>query len=591
MKKKVLLPITLFALLSLVGCNSGSSDISSSGNVSSGGTTNTTVTIDETPDMPSVDNTGDFLIQTSDGAFSRNGAIYTITSSGTYTLSGVLNEGEILVEVGDSDEVILELNGVTISCSSDSPIKVINADKVEISAKSGTSNAIYDNRSEKLSTSSDTTSGEGAISADCDLKLKGSGTLIVSGNYNNGVHTTKDLTIQKETLYVTAVNNAIKGKDSITMNSGSVTAVSKKGNGLKTDNTDISSSGKQRGSITISGGTLITDTAYDGIDASYDLLINEDNDNSLNTKVTIKTGKNSTYSSNYSSSTSAKGLKAANEIKISAGTIAIKASDDAIHANYGDAFDNGGVGLGNITISGGTVGVASGDDGIHADNTITISGGYTTVTNASEGLEANHYYISGGETYVYGTDDGINASKKINQTPSIEISGGFVDVTVSSGDTDGIDSNGNFTQTGGFVVTRGAHGTSGGMSTGLDCDGTATIAGGTFIAFNGLETTPRTNSGVLYVYYGSTTSQQQPGGNMGRGFRSDNGATNNSSYFTSGTYTLTGNNFSKTFKNEYTYSAFLIYSSELSTGTTYTLKNGSSTLLNWTQNSNSQKIS
>ncbi len=51
----------------------------------------------------------------------------------------------------------------------------------------------------------------------------------------------------------------------------------------------------------------------------------------------------------------------------------------------------------------------------------------------------------------------------------------------------GIDSNGSFKMTGGFVVTRGAPNNADRMSTGLDCDGTASISGGTLIAFNGLE--------------------------------------------------------------------------------------------------------
>ena len=38
---------------------------------------------------------------------------------------------------------------------------------------------------------------------------------------------------------------------------------------------------------------------------------------------------------------SAKGIKAENEIKLSAGKYFIKTYDDAIHTNYGEAFENG----------------------------------------------------------------------------------------------------------------------------------------------------------------------------------------------------------------------------------------------------------
>ena len=584
MKKSLLLiPLSSLALLALIGC-SGSS---ASGNTNDGGT-HGDVVIDDTGDEPDVDNTSSFELTSSDGTYTSSGSVYTINSAGTFTASGVLEDGQIIINAPDTAEVVLELNGVSISCDSDSPIKALAADKVEVSAKSGTSNLVEDARSEKSSTATDDgTYGEGAINADCDLKLKGSGTLVVRGNYNNGVHTTKDLDIQKETLYVTAVNNAIKGKDSITMISGAVTAISKKGNGLKTENTDVSSSGNQRGTITISGGTLICDSTFDGLDAAYDLVVNEDNEDSLDTKITVKTGKNATYSSNYSSATSAKGLKAANQISIAAGTVGVKATDDAIHANYGDALSNGSTGVGKINISGGTIGVASGDDGLHADNTLTISGGNINITGATEGLESNHIVITGGSTCVYGTDDGVNVSKKINETPTIKISGGFLDVAVSNGDTDGIDSNGNFEMTGGFVVTRGSPNNASNMSTGLDCDGTAKISGGTFIAFNGLEKTPSIGSGVLYAYYGTTSQGGPGGGGHGGGWP----VAASSITFNSGTYTLTGNGFSKTFENNYQYSKFLIYSNELVQGNTYTLSCDGSQVLSWTQSSSSVTIS
>ena len=69
---------------------------------------------------------------------------------------------------------------------------------MEISAKNESGNIVSDTRSHK--SVEDAEQGEGAISAKTDLELKGSGTLVVSGNYNNGVHSTKDLTIKNLTL-------------------------------------------------------------------------------------------------------------------------------------------------------------------------------------------------------------------------------------------------------------------------------------------------------------------------------------------------------------------------------------------------------
>ena len=600
MKKNFsLIPLSLIALLALVGCQS-SKDFTvddsidpASGNVSGGGE-HEDVTIDDTPEEPEVNNSGSFSLTAADtatGVVTQSGNVYTISAAGSYSAKGVLEDGQIIINVGDEDEVELELKGATISCSTDSPIKVLNADKLEISAKKNTDNKVIDARSEKSSTAVDDGSlGEGAINAKCDLKLKGAGTLVVEGNYNNGVHTTKDLTIQKETLHVTAVNNAFKGKNSITMVSGTVTAISKKGNGLKTDDTDLGSSGKQKGSITISGGTLVVDSAFDGIDAAYNAVINQDNEDSLDTKVTIKTGRYSTYSSNYSSDTSSKGIKADNQIDIAAGTIGIKATDDAIHANYGDSITSGGVGQGLINITGGNIGIASGDDGIHADNTLTINDGFVTITGAAEGLEANHIKINGGSTSIYGSDDGVNASKKINQTPSVEITGGFLDVAVSSGDTDGIDSNGTFKMTGGLVITRGGPGGGNRMSTGLDCDSTVSFSGGTIIAFNGMENKPTITSSVCYAYYGSSSEGGGPGGPGGPG-GGGHPSVATSYMFQPGVYVLSGGDITKTFENEYNYSTFLVYSNEIVKGESYTLARDGTTLLSWTQSSQSQKIS
>ena len=597
MKKRLLIPLSILAMLTVAGCSlnltnntnnngTGTTDISEYG---SDYDYNEEIEVEEPEEIEVEETNSEFDISTEDGEYTKSGNVYTIAKAGTYTLEGKL-DGQILIEAGDDDEVVLELNGVTITYDSDSPIKAVSGSKLEVSAKKDTDNVVKDNRSAKKTDSE--SQGEGAISADIDLKLKGSGTLVVTGNYNNAVHTTKDLTIQKLTLKATGYNNAIKGKDSVTINSGTVQAYAVTGNGIKTEDSDVSSKGNQRGTIAINGGTVYVDSLHDAIDASYNIEIDEV-DNEVPTNMSIKTGTNST---NYNKSTfkadSEKGLKAENNIIINKGIIVVAASDDAIHANYGETLENGSKGQGNITINDGLIQVASGDDGLHADNTLTVAGGKIVVTGATEGYEGNYINITGGYSYIYGTDDGVNVSKKSFNSCAFTMSGGYLDVAVKSGDTDGIDSNGNFTLSGGVIVTRGSPGTAAsGMSTGLDVDGTVSMTGGTLIAFNGLEKSPSTSSTVRYAgTSGANSSGGFPGGG-GPGGGPGRYSTTSSSTLSAGNYVLSGTGLEVSFTNDYIYGSFQVYSSSLASGGTYTLTRNGTTVYSWTQSSTSVTIS
>ena len=131
------------------------------------------------------------------------------------------------------------------------------------------------------------------------------------------------------------------------------------------------------------------------------------------------------------------------------------------------------------------------------------------------------------------------------------------------------------------------------MSTGLDCDGTATISGGTFIAFNGMEKTPTTTSSVLKAATQSNSSGGFPGGGGGPGGPGGGGPGGRfaTTYtFAAGNYTLTGTDLNLSFTNNYTYGSFTIYSSALLTNNTYTLAANGSAVLSWTQSSSSVTI-
>ncbi len=136
------------------------------------------------------------------------------------------------------------------------------------------------------------------------------------------------------------------------------------------------------------------------------------------------------------SSYSAKGIKAANAIHISAGTISVKAYDDAIHANRDSTLENGKTPTGSVTISGGTLTLYSNDDGIHADGALTVTGGDVSVTGSYEGLEGTTVTLDGGNVSVVSSDDGVNATAASGQ--AIIINSGTLYIYAGG---DGLDSN------------------------------------------------------------------------------------------------------------------------------------------------------
>ena len=284
MKKLVTLLLALCVATSLFITACGSSNSSNDDNGSA--VTDTSITAEET--------TTDFSITTEDGTVTNSGSIYTISSSGTYSVTGGLT-GQILVnntDSNDTDDIIIELNGTTVKYSEDSPIKIVSKiNDVEISAKKNTENVVKDLRSAK--TVDNENLGEGAISSKADLKLKGTGTLVVTGNYNNGIHTTKDLKIQKLSLKVTAYNNAIKGKNSVTISSGTIVAISTNGDGVKTEDTET-----DKGNITVNGGSITVYAAGDGFQAARDFSMEtgtDDDGNTTSPTVTVYTGSYSGY--------------------------------------------------------------------------------------------------------------------------------------------------------------------------------------------------------------------------------------------------------------------------------------------------------
>lgn len=582
----------------------------------------TNVTHADDADNYKTEITGEFSITSTDGStITQNDSVYTITQAGEYTVTGLLSEGQIVVNADDNAEITIVLNGTSITCFNGSPIYIKNADNVKIKSEENTYNCIVDARAESDDNPDNSSSenGNAAIYAACDLKLVGKGALSVTGNYNNGIQSKDDISIKNVTIKVNAINNAIKGNDEVAIESGEIIAISRKGDGIKTSNSSLSTKGKQKGNVIISGGNIGIYAACDGIDAAYGVDVSGDGnlniytdtysdyseavaaDNSGSSASSVGTppdmnntqnngnmgnppdmnnsssnpgmkgnfgggnrtangmpGNNSSGNSSKKSY-STKGIKAESEINISGAAINISSTDDGIHANSDSGvLETGEDGKGIISISGGTITISTGDDGIHADKELNITDGYINVLTSYEGLEAITINISGGQSFIYAADDGINAcTGDGTSTPLINITGGYIDVTTGSGDTDAIDSNGSYTQSGGMVLVKGGS-SSGQVSGSIDVDGNITITGGTCIALGGICETP-VNSVNAYVF--SSVS------------------------FNAGSYSVkdsSGNEIiSFTLNNSY--SNGWICASALTTNTEYTLYCDGSSLTNWTQ--------
>ena len=483
-----------------------------------------------------------------------------MTEDSVYALSGTFY-GNLVVEGNPDCELELELNGLTLTSTAACPLTVTDAGKLTLSAKKGSENYLNDARAAVIDEDGIST----AVWADCDLDLQGKGSLYVSSVANNGIHTKDDLNVKNLYLQVECEDNALKGNDSVTVESGTLVLIARTGDGIKTTNSDLSKKGKQRGTVAITGGEIRIYAACDGIDAAYDVTVDESSatvtltvftdkyskyseevtatkDGTLylrtttdtyryslcfynesgdtvwrNPDSTVKTtgnyryyavekpdgytkvrlylytadqtqGQSDSYAAmmdditlsdsydtialtfgrtgtlklnwtNYTTTTqpvggfgggpggmndgnsdkgdhSTKGLKAANAITVSAGTVTVESYDDCLHANNDTTLENGEAATGGVTVSGGTLTLSSCDDAIHADGALTVSGGTVSILKSYEGLEGNTVTVSGGEVSVISSDDGINGTA--TGGTGITISGGTLYVLAGG---DGVDSN------------------------------------------------------------------------------------------------------------------------------------------------------
>ena len=540
MKKRILkvLAVTIIAIcsFSLVACNSE--------NDKSGGLKKTTAVAPTVYDVSekesAVENAATVNLSTlskdvnADGATVLSNDVTTITSAGSYILTGAY--AGITVSVGNGETVQLFLNDATISGGTG--IAISNTNK-----KSTLIITACENTENEVASAADDVN---AIHVKGTLKINGTGTIKVSAK-KNGIKVSKGLSIADSTINLTAGNHALSARFIETENA-KINVLSAEKDALNAECDDetqeftldegyvslksskvfasVSGDGIQADTfVYITGGSVDIETSATFVSyseesmAAYDLT--EDDFRYIKSGDTYKKVADdvATKGARYAMIQSAKGIKCG-EIKyeidgteyavtknsnyfivIDGTRVKIDSSDDAIHTN-----------LGNVLIKGGTLDLTTLDDGIHADELMKIDGGEITVNGSYEGIEGAYVEIGGGTIYITASDDGINAASDdgINAASDDEsvnehiiISGGTITVDASG---DGLDSNGTIYVTGGTLIV---YGPTTGADTGLDADGGILIDGGNVFVASSKEMIeiPASNSKSNVLVYGVNTVQ------------------------------------------------------------------------------------
>ena len=312
------------------------------------------------------------------GGVAVNGSVVTISAAGEYSVSGTLDNGQIVINTGDEAmKVTLTLNKASITCLDAPAIMVEKADKLKLVLADGSENTVTSGV-EGAALSADA-SGAAIFSKD-DLDIEGSGKLTVNGYINNGIASKNDLKIQGGYVTVNAVNNGLRGADSVQIEAGTL-VISAGNDGIKSATTDKDG----KGFITVSGGDVTVSASGDGIDAATTL------------DITGGTLRVDTLGDGVDASS--KALKAETSISISGGELELNSIDAAVRC------------VADMNISGGSIYISSAADGIQAGKNIngfpsetgtaTISGGSLFISSAKRAIDAkDSLSITGGTVFA-----------------------------------------------------------------------------------------------------------------------------------------------------------------------------------------------
>lgn len=229
----------------------------------------------------------------------------TITSHGTYVVSGTWNNGQIRVECVDAGELNLVLNNAHITNDDQACIVFWKAQRAILTLADGSVNSLTDGRIYTFDNPTDDEPDAPLFSKE-DLIICGNGALTVDGNYKNGIVSKDGIKIESGVIDVTAEEHGIKGKDYLVVNGGEIT-VEAIGDGIKSTNEESSLVGY----IEINGGVVN--------------LLSDDEAVQTVTDLTVNGGVLNIDSTNN-------GVRCGGNFVVNGGTVNIEAEDNTIEA-------------------------------------------------------------------------------------------------------------------------------------------------------------------------------------------------------------------------------------------------------------------
>ena len=240
-----------------------------------------------------------------------SGNTVTINAEGCYLLSGIMNNGQVIVDADNGTDIRLVLDDFEIHNDAGAAIYVANAGTITVTLKEGTKNLL-----EQTGTNA---SGQevqdAALYSTDDLIINGSGSLNILGNYCHGIKAKDTLLLTEATMEVTSKEDAVNANMDILLKSGTY-KLSAGDDGVHTDT-----------NFTVQGGTLEVTKSYEGLEGM--------------------------------------------QVWIEGGEISITANDDAVNIASNTTSATGFV----LVVSGGKTKILAGGDGIDSNGSIYMTGG------------------------------------------------------------------------------------------------------------------------------------------------------------------------------------------------------------------------